>query len=341
MMVDGQNCQVKIDSGACYSVAGTNWMMRGERLKVQAPVQHVEGIGGFLLDVIDVWSFDMVNVYRQVVKLSACVIHGCTDEFLFGVDFLEKHRTTIDFDGCELKYNERDYEVMIPFQTSNDRQDATVATVRLPVEVAVAMRDGENGVFIPARNHGAVSIATTVTTAKNRKILEPAVNDHSGHIRLPSKTVLSSWIPVDDDMEVLPVNNEFQYERVKDWLDELGDGTTPLENEDEVQVGVNYSRTRELVLKVLRTYRNLTKPCGDCPAATTLDVEHHNDTGTAAPIMMKRRRQAQTEEQTVDRNVDTMLNTGVIEESDGASGFPVVLVRKKDGEVWFCVDYRA
>ncbi|KAE8883242.1 hypothetical protein PF003_g32750 [Phytophthora fragariae] len=57
--------------------------------------------------------------------------------------------------------------------------------------------------------------------------------------------------------------------------------------------------------------------------------------------MQKRRRQAQTEDESVDNNVVKMLGAGVIEEGNGAWGFPVVLVRKKDGEVRFCVDYRA
>ncbi|GMF52614.1 unnamed protein product [Phytophthora fragariaefolia] len=57
--------------------------------------------------------------------------------------------------------------------------------------------------------------------------------------------------------------------------------------------------------------------------------------------MMRRRRQAQTEDAVADSNVDDMLSAGVIEHGEGAWGFPVVLVRKKDGSVRFCVDYRA
>eukprot|EP00644_Phytophthora_capsici_P012740 jgi/Phyca11/113017/e_gw1.23.592.1 len=137
------------------------------------------------------------------------------------------------------------------------------------------------------------------------------------------------------------MNGELRTERLEEWLSELGDTETPLKDEDDVHIGVKDKNARDLVLKLLRSYRKLTEAPKDCPPATTLNVEHHIDTGDASPILMKRRRQAQTEDATIEENVDTMLKAGVIKESDGAWGFPVVLVKKKDGLVRFCIDYRA
>ncbi|KAG3116130.1 hypothetical protein PI124_g4624 [Phytophthora idaei] len=127
----------------------------------------------------------------------------------------------------------------------------------------------------------------------------------------------------------------------RDQLREMGDSETPLENEDEVHIGIDDEGGGGLMNRLLRVYREQVKDTGDCPPATVLDVEHHIDIGDAAPILMKRRRHAQQEDVVVETNVMKMLAAGVVEEGNGAWGFPVVLVRKKDGEVRFCVDYTA
>ncbi|GMF62964.1 unnamed protein product [Phytophthora fragariaefolia] len=119
----------------------------------------------------------------------------------------------------------------------------------------------------------------------------------------------------------------------------VDESVTPLDHEDELHVGEPSARA--MIVKLLRAYRELTIDTEDCPPATAVDVQHHIDTGNTASIAMKRRRHAQTNDKITDENVETMLKAGVIEEGDGAWGFPVVLVRKKDGEVRFCVDYRA
>jgi hypothetical protein len=209
------------------------------------------------------------------------------------------------------------------------------------VTIAVAGPDGEQGIFIPTQNCGAVMLAMTVTRVRDGKALVPVINLRGERTRLPNKKKLGAWVPLEEDMELLELNDELDPAKVDEWIDTLGDTATPLENEDEVRVGSDEESTRAKVLKLLRAYRGVTSSKGDVPPVTTLDVQHHIDTQGAAPIMLKRRRQAQSEEVLVDGNVSTMLRAGVIEEGNGAWGFPVVLVRKKDGEVRFCIDYRA
>ncbi|GMF43336.1 unnamed protein product [Phytophthora fragariaefolia] len=161
-----------------------------------------------------------------------------------------------------------------------------------PVEVSVVAEDGERGLLLPTKHTGAVMLAATVTTARNGK----------------------AWI--------LTMTGALNRERVNQWVDELGDSTTPLEAEADVYV--EEPDARALVTKLLRVYRKLSANNDDCPPATVLDIEHHIDTGNASPIMMKRRRQAQVENKIVDENVTKMLQAGVIEEGDGAWCFPVV-----------------
>ncbi|GMF27793.1 unnamed protein product [Phytophthora fragariaefolia] len=210
-----------------------------------------------------------------------------------------------------------------------------------PVEVAIAAPDGEGGVFLPTVNNGLVLLAAAVTKVTNGKALIPAIKTYGGRIRLPSKRELGVWIPLKQDMELLQMYGELETKRVQKWLEVLGDVDTPLDDEHDVDIGTEEPTSRALVLKLLRAYRDLANAQDECPPATTLNVEHHIDTGDAAPIMMRRRRQAQTEDAVVDSNVDDMLSAGAIEHGEGAWGLPVVLVRKKDGSVRFCVDYRA
>ncbi|KAG1697131.1 hypothetical protein DVH05_017515 [Phytophthora capsici] len=48
---------IKLDSCARYTIAGTDWMKHVDRIEGEAPIDYVEGIGGFLLDVVGVWRF--------------------------------------------------------------------------------------------------------------------------------------------------------------------------------------------------------------------------------------------------------------------------------------------
>ncbi|KAE8893178.1 hypothetical protein PF007_g5544 [Phytophthora fragariae] len=329
-------------------------MTRGDKQQRRAPVDYVEGIGSFLLDVLGVWSFKMYNVFGQLVEVQACIVEGCTSEFLLGVDFMKAHEATMDFSENEIRYAKDGRKVVIPFKTFDKCGKSRIAVVRTverarltkwavtPMQVSVTAADGEKGIFIPNKNCSAVMLAMTVTEARDGKAWVPVIYANGGRVKLPPQKELGTWVPIDDDMKVLSLNGEMTRERLGEWIRDLSiTSDEPLENEDEVDIRTKDAGGRALIMQLLRVYRNVSTNAGDCPPATALDVEHHIDTGNVAPIMLKRRRQTQTEDAIIDDNTEKMLKAGVIEEGNGDWGFPVVLVRKKDGEVRFYIDYRA
>lgn len=69
-------------------------------------------------------------------------------------------------------------------------------------------------------------------------------------------------------------------------------------------------------------------------------MTHRINTGDASPLRRRPYRVSQTERLVVQREVDEMLRKNVIEPSSSPWPSLIVLVKKKDGSLRFCVDYR-
>ena len=75
------------------------------------------------------------------------------------------------------------------------------------------------------------------------------------------------------------------------------------------------------------------------PGKTTM-AEHAIDTRDRQSVHLHPYRVPHAYWGEVERQVHEMLEEGVIEPSDSDWAAPIVLVRKKDGTLRFCVDYR-
>lgn len=75
------------------------------------------------------------------------------------------------------------------------------------------------------------------------------------------------------------------------------------------------------------------------PGRTTL-TQHEITVGDAAPIRQKPYRIPYSQRDVVKKELEGMLEAKVIRPSTSPWSSPVVLVKKKDGVVRFCVDYR-
>jgi hypothetical protein len=72
----------------------------------------------------------------------------------------------------------------------------------------------------------------------------------------------------------------------------------------------------------------------------TNTITHHIDTGDTPPISNRPYRLSYKENEILKNEIDAMLTSNIIEPSDSPWTSPVVLVKKKDGTIRFCVDYR-
>jgi transposase InsO family protein len=92
--------------------------------------------------------------------------------------------------------------------------------------------------------------------------------------------------------------------------------------------------------------RDILKQYADVFSSSEFDlgrtgiVKHEIDTGSARPIKQMLRRQPIAQLPHIDKQVQDMLDQGIIEPSQSPWVSNVVVVGKKDGTLRFCIDYR-
>ena len=91
--------------------------------------------------------------------------------------------------------------------------------------------------------------------------------------------------------------------------------------------------------EILADYQDVFET-GSVDRGRTKKVYHRIDTGDARPIRQPPRRLPLAKQSQINDLLEDMKSQGVTEESDNPWSSPVVLVRKKDGSLRFCVDYR-
>ncbi len=108
-----------------------------------------------------------------------------------------------------------------------------------------------------------------------------------------------------------------------------------------------YARSRENLepdqvmelAKILSEYEDIFA-AHDLDLGCFSNVTHRIDTDGARPFKMKMRRTAWGFEQEEERHLEKLLDAGVITPSNSEWASTPVLVRKKDGSVRWCLDFR-
>ena len=93
------------------------------------------------------------------------------------------------------------------------------------------------------------------------------------------------------------------------------------------------------VAKLLNDYSDVFSK-GDHDIGSTDKIHHSIHTTCAAPIRQRPRRHPMGQREEVEKQIQDMLDRGIIKHSTSPWSSPIVLVDKKDGTKRFCIDYR-
>ena len=77
----------------------------------------------------------------------------------------------------------------------------------------------------------------------------------------------------------------------------------------------------------------------ECDLGCTTAVQHSIDTGESRPFRQALRPQPRTHLPVIDQLLDDMQHQGVIEPCQSEWASNIIIVKKKDGSIRFCIDY--
>lgn len=173
--------------------------------------------------------------------------------------------------------------------------------------------------------------AKSIVDTKNNKAFIQVMNPTNKTIRLKATTVIASATIVDP-------NTVFAMET-------SSDRKVSAENTVQEPININLDHAdlqedqKQLLLTFLNKHRSIfATNLQELGQAKT--QPHRIETGDAFPIRQRFYRQSPQTNAEMNRQLQEMLDSDMIEESDSMWQSPVVMVKKKNGQLRFAVDYR-
>ena len=284
----------------------------------------------------------VIEGHRTV--LPAYMADALEELCILGLDYLQMNDCVLNFAEMQMKVG----DIRVPlFTSSNIKPHAASRALRVRVTETVRLNP-DSETFLKCKTDGPVFQSPGIVEAgllKRSGILEgrtiigtqnPTVpvmvaNLSSSPVRLQAGTYVGTCEPVelvqpaDVDVSASADQGGSLPAHLSDLMERSSEGLT-LEQRGKARA-------------LLHDFADVFSS-GDHDVGRTTLAEHTISTGDSRPIKVPPRRLPIGKRQEAEKIISDMSEQGLIEESHSPWSSPLVLVRKKDGTLRCCVDYR-
>ena len=348
-----------LDTGAAVSLLNTQLWDRikgscNELAELHKP--ELVGVGGAPITVCGTTKLN-VDFNGRTFIMNVVVADMGKTEAIVGLDFLEYHQSvidtkqhTLDLKGlvCPIPLHKR--EMMVPstkiisVTLENDlyipgsSQLEVVAKLTGGTSTQTMLMEGQNVSHRPSvlvatavvhpnteNTHPVVPVRLLnlapdgVTIYKGTKLGEASMIDESDSVLVSE--VQEDFYGNFNQEDVPEAKRQLLWQAVESTADDLT------------------SEQRQQLFEVLLEHADVFA-ADSSDLGHTVQLEHHINTGDAIPIRQQARRVPFVHRKDVQELLKDMENKKVIRPSKSPWASPIVLVKKKDGTLRFCIDYR-
>ena len=289
----------------------------------------------------------MIKIGGLSAAHSILIARSLTQECLLGADFLSHHHCVLDLQQ-QVLYAGGKHVYMCPpdggvheshavcfVRMAETTEVPPCCQIHLPVRIDRVQMTGQNEVLVEPLDdfmeQHCLVVARSLAQASSELTLIQVLNPSPVSVALYK----NEKVAVAKSINHILCNTTQEAEhdssikiKMEDAVQQMLHGTTKLSEKE-----------RDAAVALLSEFKDVIA-LGDDDLGRTGIVQHSIETGSSQPVRQQSRRLPFHQKPVVRKLLDSMLSRDIIEPSHGPWASPVVLVKKKDGSIRFCVDFR-
>ena len=332
---------IAIDSGSAITIIN-QWAFNQIPNKIQIPWEQRRMIAanGSELAVQGCYALE-IEISNQIFKCNALLVSKFNGPLLIGNDFLKRNKAVIDYQGMTLSLN------------------GTLTEIRLQSLTTRILLIADHDTSIPA--HSECLLWTKKDVSGVELHLHHTSLVEKSSIEMEQLNLTVGRLIVENSLPRIPVRIiNYSSERthivkgspiamMEDLTEDMScivDSALPPISDKEFLGMINLSHLQDLPDDELQTIKEFLLRNRDCFArdpkapGRVKSIQHRIETGDSKPINTSPFRISPKEDNIIKQEIETMLQNRIIRPSKSPWASPVVIVKKKDGSLRFCVDYR-